>query len=161
MTFNKAVAAAEPPLPQAYRPGLQALKHHAAKVHCSRPSNTSITGSIDLDHALAKIKEYACDNRWDYGIGYQPAKGKECAVWIEVHGAKDKEVGTMARKAHWLKEYLKEHAPALWSLTLASPEGLRFVWLGTKDVHLSKHDPAFRRAAMEGIVLHGTTLKLP
>jgi alanine-alpha-ketoisovalerate/valine-pyruvate aminotransferase len=161
VTFKKAVEEAKSPLDQAYQPGLQALKAYSKKICCTRPVNKSITGSVDLDSALAKIKQYASENRWDYGVGYMPSKGRECAVWVEVHGAKDKEVGTLARKARWLKDYLKNHAPELWRLTLASPEGIRFVWLGTKDVHLSKHDPAYRRAAMEGITLHGTTLTLP
>lgn len=161
MSFKKAVEAANPPLNQAYQPGLQALKTHSKKIFCIRPVSKSITGSVDIDSTLAKIKQYACDNRWDYGVGYRPSKGSECAVWIEVHGAKDKEVGTLARKAQWLKQYLKENAPELWRLTLASPEDFRFVWLGTKNVHLSKHDPLYKRAAMEGITLHGTSLKLP
>ena len=161
MTFKKAIEEAKPPLNQAYQSGLQALKAYSNKIRCTRPVNKSITGSVDLDSALAKIKQYASENRWDYGVGYSPLKGSECAVWIEVHGAKDKEVGTLARKARCLKAYLKEHAPMLWRLTLASPENLRFVWLGTKDVHISRHDPAYRRAAMEGITLHGTVLNLP
>jgi hypothetical protein len=100
-------------------------------------------------------------NRWDYGVGYKPARGSESAVWIEVHGANDKKVGEMVRKAKWLKEYLKANATELWNLTLASPENLRFVWLGTKDVHLGRNSPAYKRAREEGIYLHGTVLNLP
>ena len=157
MTFKEAVEAADPPLNQAYQPGLQALKAHSRKIR----SDKAITGSVDLDSALEKLPQHATANRWDYGVGYKPAKGKECVVWVEVHGATIDEVGTLARKAKWLKSYLVQHAPALWELTLKSPENLRYVWLGTKDVHLKMNTPAYRRAAQEGITLHGTVLSLP
>lgn len=156
MTFKNAVEAANPPLNQAYQPGLQALGAFSKKV----PNNKPITGSVDIDSALARMPQHASENRWDYGIGYKPSKA-ECAVWIEVHGANIDEVGTLARKAKWLKNYLRNHAPALWQLTLKSPENLRYVWLGTKSVHLKMNTPAYRRAAMEGITLHGTVLQLP
>ena len=161
MTFKKAIEESKPPLNQAYQPGLQAMGKYSRKVCCVRRENKTLTGSVDVDAALARLPEYASVNRWDYGIGYKPASGNECAVWIEVHGAKDKEVGTLARKAKWLKEYLKQNAPALWKLTLASPETLRFVWLGTKSVHIPKNSPEYKRAAMEGVTLHGTELTLP
>ena len=161
MTFKQAVEAADQPLNLAYQPGLQALGQYSKKVSSPRKGGKMFTGSIDLDAALARLKAFASANRWDYGIGYLPVGGRECAVWIEVHGAKDKEVGTLARKARWLKDYLKHHAPDLWALTLASPEHLRFVWLGTKNVQLPKNSPAYRRAAQEGITLHGTDLVLP
>jgi len=161
VTFKKAVEEAKPPLNESYKPGLQALSKYSKKVSSVRKESKTFTGSIDVDSSLARLPEYAGSNRWDYGIGYKPASGSECAVWIEVNGAKDKEVGTLARKAKWLKEYLKQNAPALWKLTLASPETLRFVWLGTKSVHIPRHSPEYKRAAMEGITLHGTELTLP
>ncbi|MDT8440136.1 MAG: hypothetical protein RQ723_00570 [Desulfuromonadales bacterium] len=161
MTFKQAVEAADPPVNGVFQPGLQALGQYSRKVTSPRKGGKMFTGSIDLDGALAKLRKFATANRWDYGIGYLPVKGRECAVWVEVHGAKDKEVGTLARKAKWLKDYLRQHAPDLWTLTLASPEHLRFVWLGTKNVQLPKNSPAYRRAAQEGITLHGTELRLP
>ena len=155
VTFKKAVEAAAPPLNISYQPGLQALGVYSKKVI----QNKSVTGSIDIDKALVRL--HASENRWDYGIGYKLTKAKECAVWVEVHGAKIDEVGTLARKVNWLKDYLKQHAPDLWQLTLKSPENLRYVWLGTKNIHLSMNSPAYRRAAQEGITLHGTVLTLP
>ncbi len=161
MTFKKAIENSKQPLNQAYQPGLKAMGKHSNKVWCARPESRTLTGSVNLDAALARIPEYGSVNRWDYGIGYKPVTGSECAVWIEVHGAKDKEVGTIARKAKWLQEYLKQNSPELWQLTLASPHNLRFVWLGTKSVHLPKNSPEYKRAAMVGVTLHGTDLKLP
>jgi hypothetical protein len=161
MTFKKAVESSAPPLNQAYQPGLQALTTYSTKVRCSRPVNVSITGSVDIDSPMARLPQHASANRWDYGVGYKPVKGNECAVWIEVHGANIDEVGTLARKAKWLKDYLRQHAPELWQMTLKSPLDLRYVWLGTKDVHLNMNSPAYRRAAQEGITLHGTVLRLP
>jgi hypothetical protein len=157
MTFKKAVEAADPPLNASYQLGLQALGPYSRKVTCGNV----VTGSVDIDSALARIPQHASANRWDYGIGYKPSKGKESAVWIEVHGANIDEVGTVARKAKWLKDYLRQHAPELWQLTLKSPENLRYVWLGTKSVHLKMNTPAFRQAAQQGITLHGTVLNLP
>ena len=162
MKFKKAVESAMPPLDQAYQPGLQGLKKsHARKISCDRPVNEAITGSIDIDSALAKTAHYASENRMDYGIGYKPAKGNECAVWVEVHSANDQEVGTVVRKVQRLKEYLKANAQELWDLTLQSPVELRYVWLGTKNVHLSKNDPAFKRAMQEGITPPRRMLRLP
>lgn len=158
MTFEKAVEASDPPLNGAYQPGLQALGGYSKKVSCNA---RSVTGSIDIDGTLAKTPRHASANRWDYGIGFKLTKSTECAIWIEVHGANIDEVGTLARKAKWLKEYLKQHAPDLWQMTLKSPDNIRYVWLGTKDVHLKMNTPAYRRAAMEGITLHGTVLSLP
>ena len=162
MTFKKAVEAAKPPLNKIYLSGLQALKKaHSKKIFCIRPVNLTITGSLDIDSALAKIPKYASENRLDYGIGYKPLKGKECALWVEVHSANDQEVGTLVRKVKRLKEYLKANATELWELTLASPQEIRYVWLGTKDVHLSKNDPAFKLAMQEGIAPPKRELRLP
>lgn len=159
MTFKKAVEAAKPPVNEVYQPGMQALGAFSKKV---RPKDAkSVTGSIDIDCALAKVRGHASANRWDYGLGYKRDKSKESAVWIEVHGAVIDEVGTLVRKVTWLKGYLKDSAPELWALTLASPEELRYVWLGTKDVHISKNSPDYRRARQAGITLHGTVLNLP
>ena len=161
MTFKKAVKSADPPLNDAYQSGLQALKKHSKKIICTRPTSKTITGSVDIDSPLARIPQHASKNRWDYGVGYKPVIGKECTVWIEVHGANIDEVGTLARKAKWLKDYLRQHAPDLWQMTLKSPPNLRYVWLGTKDVHLNMNTPAYRRAAQEGITLRGMVLELP
>lgn len=141
---------------KAYRPGLQALGAYSKKIRLADPK--IVTGSVDIDSTLAKT--YAASNRWDYGIGLKRSRGKECAVWVEIHGAVVDEVGTLVRKVTWLKDYLKAYAPELWTLTLATPEAVRFVWLGTKDVHLSKNSPGFRRAAQAGIALHGTSVNL-
>jgi len=161
VTFKQAVEASNPPLKQAYKPGLQALGAYSKKVQCTRQASKTLSGSVDIDSALARLPEYGSVNRWDYGIGYNPPTGKECVVWIEVHGAKDKEVGTLARKAKQLKSYLKQNARELWEMTLKSPENLRFVWVGTKSVHIPKNSPEYKRAAMEGITLVGTVLNLP
>lgn len=141
---------------------MQGLKKaHSKKICCERAVNITITGSVDIDAALAKTAQYASENRIDYGIVYKPEKGNECAVWIEVHSANDQEVGTLVRKVQRLKEYLKTNAQDLWNLTIQSPVKIRYVWLGTKDVHISKNDPAFRRAMQEGITPPSKMLRLP
>lgn len=161
MTFKKAVESAAFPLNRSYQPGLQALQKYSKKIQCDRPIKETISGSVDIDSSLMGIAQHASANRWDYGVGYKVSKNKECAVWIEVHGAVIDEVGKLIRKVTWLKEYLKVSAPDLWRLTVASPNELRFVWLGTKDVHISKNSPDYRRIMQAGITLHGTVLTLP
>lgn len=79
MTFKEAVEAAPSPVNQAYKPGKQALENrHRSKVVCADPQR--ITGSLDLDRALVKERDYADKPRWDYGIGYRPKNGAERAV---------------------------------------------------------------------------------
>ena len=162
MTFKKAVESATPPLNTAYQPGLQALsRKHSGKIQCTRETGATISGSIDIDAALKSTQPHASANRWDYGVGYRQTRSGESAIWVEVHGAVSDEVGTLVRKVTWLKNYLKQSAPALWQLTLKSPDTLRFVWLGTKSVHLPKNSPAYKRLNQAGITLAGTALRLP
>jgi len=153
MTFKKAVETSTPPLNMAYQLGMQALGDYSKKIKCARKPNETITGSVDLDSTLARLPEFASANRWDYGLGYLPKKGKECAVWIEVHGAKDKEIGTITRKVKWLKTYLPQYAPKLWAMTLDSPDELRYVWISTNSGLSTRHTKNFRQAAQEGILM--------
>lgn len=161
MSFKKAVESAKPPLSNAYQTGLRAMGTYSKKISCHRSVGKTITGSIDFDGTLAPLPEYASLNRWDYGIGYNPANGRECAIWVEIHSANDQEVGTLVRKVKQLKEYLKSNAPKLWEMTRNAPETFRYVWIGTKSVSLSRHDPAFRRAMQEGISPPKRELVLP
>ena len=59
------------------------------------------------------MPEFANQTRWDYGLGYQPANGREQAVWVEVHSATTKEVSAVLRKLGWLRDWLEEHAEQL------------------------------------------------
>ena len=67
MTFKEAVEAAPRPVNRAYHPGKQALKGHRKHVVCA--DSRRLTGSIDLDSALAQEPGYADKPRWDYGLG--------------------------------------------------------------------------------------------
>ena len=81
MGFRKTVENASPPVNGAYREGIRALEHrHRRHVTCGDPRRLS--GSIDLDQALAREPEHASAPRWDYGIGYKPENGPEQAIWI-------------------------------------------------------------------------------
>ena len=75
MTFEAAVRAAPHPVNGAYRPGKQALeKGHRKHVTCV--DSLRLTGSLDLDGALAREPRYAKQPRWDYGLGYKPSRNR-------------------------------------------------------------------------------------
>lgn len=128
-TFKKAVEAARPPVNGAWEPGLEALNRwHPQAVTCKDARR--LTGSIDLDEALAQTREHGGANRWDYGLGHRPPKeSREHAVWVEFHGATVDEIDKVLRKKDWLEKWLKKEGKALGKLTARTPPEHRFVWI--------------------------------
>lgn len=114
MTFQQAVARTSDLGVTAFQPGLQALGNNSSRVHCA--DTRRLTGSVALDDLL-KAK-YPNDPLWDYGIGLRKGK-REAAVWIEVHPASTSEVTTVLNKLQWLRNWLKNQAPTLDTLTAA------------------------------------------
>ena len=155
MIFKEAVEAAQPPVNGVYCPGKQAMEEkHRRLVTCV--DSTRLTGSIDLDTALRQNRPG--DNRWDYGLGYKPAKGSEQAVWVEVHSAKTSEVSKVLRKLQWLKDWLNRNAEQLRQLSERADRDIRYVWIASSGVHIQKHSPQARQLAQSGLRLKG---KLP
>ena len=160
MSFKEAVLDAPSPVDKAYNIGKQALKgEHRKLVHCAETRR--ITGSIDLDTALAKLPEFAHQPRWDYGLGYQPTDGREQAVWVEVHSATTKEVSAVLRKLEWLRNWLEEHAEQLNRLTRLAKSDIRFVWIASKGVKITPNSPQARQLNKSGIPPVKKILKLP
>ncbi len=159
MTFRQAVEAAPPPVNAAYRAGKQALeKRHRSKVSCADLQR--LTGSIDLDSALARQPGYANDPRWDYGLGYRPRNGQEQAVWVEVHSATTGEVSAVLNKLRWLRDWLNAEALPLKRLTDRAGGDIRFVWIASSGFNIPKTSPQFRRLNRNGLPLK-SRLELP
>ena len=153
MSFKKAVQAEPPPVNGAYRTGTQALENrHRRLVTCE--DSRRLTGSIDLDKALARQRGYANAARWDYGLGYRPAAGRpEQAVWIEVHSATTKEVTAVLNKLRWLQDWLNDGAGRLKRMTDRAAPGVRFVWIASAGVNIPPHTRQARqlsRCAIQG-----------
>ena len=145
-----------PPVSSAYNPGLQALKRtHRRLVIYS--DSSSLTGSIDLDAALAADQPNA--PRWDYGIGFRDGN-RERAFWIEVHGAQTNKVRDVIRKLHWLKDWLADAGRPLGRLTEANGHPPAFVWLASASIRLPPTAPQAKLAFQEGIFPR-KTLDLP
>lgn len=131
---------------------------HRSKVTCADPQR--LTGSIDLDSALARQPGYANDPRWEYGLGYRPRNGQEQAVWVEVHPAKTDEVSSVLRKQQWLREWLNANATLLKQLTDRTGEDIRFVWIASAGVKILKNSPQSRQLSRSGVHLK-SRLDLP
>jgi len=159
MTFKAAVEAAPAPVNHAYKPGKQALENrHRKKVDCADPRR--LTGSLDLDKALAKEPGYASQPRWDYGIGYRPRNGAEQAVWVEVHPATTGEVSKVLSKLKWLRNWLTKEAGQLERLTSAASSP-SFVWVASAGVHISSNSPQARQLSANALSMPSELLSLP
>lgn len=150
MTFKQAVEATPHPVNSAYRRGKQAMENkHRGLVTCALPGR--LTGSIDLDSALRQRRPN--DNRWDYGLGYKPAKGHEQAIWIEVHSATTSEVSRVIKKLEWLKAWLEEEAEQLRRLTHRTNKQDRYVWIASKGDKVNRNSRQFRQLNQSGLSL--------
>ena len=160
MSFAAAVRAAPAPVDNAWQPGKRALANaHRSRIECADPHR--LTGSIALDAALAGEADYTTAPRWDYGIGYQPRRGAERAVWIEVHPASTSNVGEVIDKLHWLRAWLRDEARQLESITVTDGRTRPFVWIATGGVHLSRNSPQARRLNSQGLRMPQKSLRLP
>ena len=161
MSFERAVQAEPPPVNGAYRPGKQALENrHKNLVTCEDPRR--LTGSIDLDSALAGQPGYANAARWDYGLGYRPPTEKrEQAVWIEVHSATTGEVSAVLKKLQWLKDWLNAGAGRLRQMTDLADPGIRFVWIASNGVNIPPNSRQARQLNQKAIPKPMKRLSLP
>ena len=161
MSFKKAVQAEPPPVNGAYRIGKRALENrHRELVTCK--DSRRLTGSIDLDSALARQPGYANAPRWDYGLGYRPAtERQEQAVWIEVHPATTGEVAAVLKKLQWLQDWLNDGAGCLKRITDRTNSDIRFVWLASADVSILRNSPQARRLSQSAIRRPRKRLCLP
>jgi hypothetical protein len=143
MSFRDSVQAV-PALADAYQQGLQAMEAgHRNRVVCARPRR--LKGSVHIDKAL----EVALPNdpRWDYGIGHYNGQSEE-AIWIEVHPASSDRVSRVTRKAHWLRNWLRQNGVLLLNMTRIS-DG--FVWLSSGGVSIQRGSRQARELALAGV----------
>ena len=161
MSFERAVRAEQPPVNGAYREGKLALeKKHRKLVTCEDPQR--LTGSIDLDSALARQPGYANDARWDYGLGYRPAaKKREQAVWIEIHSATTGEVAAVLKKLRWLQDWLNAGAGRLKQMTDRADPDIRFVWIANDGVNIPQNSRQARQLSQSAIKKPRRQLSLP
>lgn len=161
MNFRTAVKNAGGRVHGAYRAGKQALASaHAQQVECGHPNR--ISGSINLDAALAPLPEHAQSPRWDYGLGYRPPIGREVAVWVEVHSASTGEVGAVLRKLAWLKSFLRDECHDLWQLTTTACDHREpYVWVASGAVRINKNSRQARQLSAAGISWPKSRLRLP
>lgn len=161
MTFQEAVETAPEPVRNALRSGKRALKGgHRSCVEASDASR--FAGSIDLDNSVGSMKEHRNSPRWDYGIGFREANGREAAVWIEVHPASTSDVDQVLTKLNWLKQWLQEEALELWRMSWRSNKRQRaFYWIATSSkVAIPKNSRYARQLYQAGLDLPRRTIVL-
>lgn len=142
MTFQEAVVRTADLGASAFRYGLQALGNNSSKI---RAANTrSLVGSVALEIALRD--RYPNDPLWDYGVGVKQS-ARVSALWIELHPASTSEVRTVLRKLEWLKNWLKDRAPALQKLTGVQS----YFWVATGGVHIRQGSPQARLLQSAGL----------
>ena len=147
-SFREAVEAVPPPVRDAFEPNLQALaKHHRQLISCPDAADR-LTGSIDLDSALAK--EQPNSPRWDYGIGFRHRR-QEFAVWVEVHAVQTNKVREVLNKLRWLKDWLNDAGQPLGRITATDGPTHPFVWLASGSIRLPATSPQARQASQAGI----------
>lgn len=152
MTFREAVEAV-PALSGCHHPGLQALAGPDRSRVRARDTR-SLAGSVNVEAALKSTLPNS--PLWDYGIAVR-VSGSEQVTWIEVHPADSGHVGPVLAKLAWLKDWLRESAPALDALTRP---GRGYVWLATGAVSLPPTSPKRRLIAQRGLVLVSAPLEL-
>jgi len=154
MLFEQRVEAV-PELRDAYRPGLGAIKaQYRDRIFCA--DTRRLKGSVDLDSALQE--SLPNDPRWDYGVGVGGTNGQERIHWIEVHPATEGDVKEVLKKHHWLREWLKQHAPALLRMT-ARAKG--YAWVATKSVGFHQGSPRAKQLAAQGVSFPCKRLAIP
>ena len=157
MTFRQAVEAAPHPVNGEFREGKQALENrHRGLVTCGDARRLS--GSIDLDAALRRQRPN--DPRWDYGLGYRPANGRELAIWVEIHSATTGEVSKVLDKLQWLKDWLNREAEELRRLTDRSEKEIPYVWIASSGDNINRNSRQYRMLSQSGLRLK-TRLALP
>ena len=122
--FQKAVQNT-PDIANCYQKGLKGLGVHSSKIEISE--TTLCAGSVDID--TCTTAKYPQSNRWDYALCY-----KKEVFFVEVHGAKTDEVGTVLKKLQWLKAWLNAETPEINKLKAKSQTP--FVWIQSNGFHI-------------------------
>ena len=153
MTFKNAVEKTTD-IRHALRAGLKALKK-ADKAHVTADDTSRLSGSIDLDAALAmKLPQ---ERRWDYAVGHRPSNSRcEMIYWIEIHPASgNSSVGAVLGKLESLRSWLRDRAPLL---DVLRPR--RFIWISSGRTSFTLSSPQQKRFAVFGLRHVGHILRI-
>lgn len=154
MTARQA-ADATPHLNGKWESGLRALRAED-RPHIRAADTRAITGSVDVDSALARLPEHAQANRWDFAIGYQHEdRDEECLYWVELHTASDSQVEVVLAKLRWLLRWLQGDGKALDSFERD------FVWVSSGSTHYTLNGPQRRAFADLALRQTGGILRIP
>ena len=129
-----------------FQPGLKALSSNSSLIEVA--DTRLIDGSLDIDKKVQAL--YPNDNRWDYAISYN---SKVC--FVEVHPAETSQVTIMINKYNWLKSWLSNCAPDIYSLKKYEPS---YVWVASGRNGLLRTSKEYRKLSVSGI--HGPISKL-
>jgi len=140
--FQRAVKATQA-VADAFYTGIQALEDRDKNL---LEDKDLATGSLALDRTLREAELFPNDNRWDYAIGLSAPKNTERVLWLEPHHAGSGQTDKVIKKLHWLRNWLRDHAPQLEKLR----KDFVFVWLVT-----SKENPNDRQRRTSMAQKHG------
>lgn len=129
-----------PDIAHCYQTGLKGLSGNSHKIELLE--TTSCSGSIDIDSCTTA--KYPQSNRWDYALCY-----KKEVFFVEVHGAKTDEVGTVLKKLQWLKDWLNSDAPEIYKLKANTQTP--FVWIQSNGFHILPNSKQYRQAIQAGL----------
>ena len=130
--------------------GLQALRK-ADRYKIVVSDTRKLTGSVDIDSSTKD--KYPEANRWDYAIEY----GGE-TFFVEVHPGSTGEVKTVIAKLDWLKQWLKNAAPAIDALK--SKNKSAYHWVYTKDSAILPNSKYAKMLSINGLGLPKKQLTL-
>jgi len=154
VTTEQAVNAT-PHLNGKWEKGLQALRAED-KPHVKAADTRAITGSVDVDSALARLPEHAQANRWDFAIGYEHEdRDEECLYWVELHTASVSEVDSVLAKLRWLLRWLQGDGKALDAFERD------FIWVSSGATHYTLNGPQRRAFADHALRQTGGILHIP
>jgi hypothetical protein len=123
-----------------YQAGLGALGKHSAKIKVSVPA--ALQGSVDIDACTTHLYPHA--NRWDYVFAYNGE-----AFFVEVHSGNTSEVSTVLKKIQWLKDWLRQRAPAINQMKARSKPA--YYWIQSKKFAIPKNAPQYRAIVGAGL----------
>jgi hypothetical protein len=119
--------------------GLGALER-AHRVYLHETIRASFGDSLDLDEAMRPL--FPNQNRWDYLLGYTPARR---IVALEPHSAHEDQISVIIEKKKAAQEQLRGHLKK--NAVVAE-----WFWVASGKVQFAKTEKAIRRLDEHGIL---------
>jgi hypothetical protein len=123
--FQRAVEAT-PDIATGFHSDLSGIEKKEDRKRITLSDASLLEGSVDI--GTCTKDKYPNANRWDNALFY---KGK--AYYVEFHPLHLKEIGIVMKKRQWLKDWLRDEAPALNALKRSVPP---FFWVNTSKKNL-------------------------